>query len=71
MHHHLLHVLVFPPLGTLPLIIWFGIMETGIALTSVIGLEIARRCVNTTRQRPVAWALFIAICRVATTEVSL
>lgn len=57
--YHLLHTFTFPLLGKLAPIVWFGIMETGIALTNILGIEIAQRRVTTTNQRSVAWGLFL------------
>jgi MFS transporter, DHA3 family, tetracycline resistance protein len=57
--YHLLHSFTFPPLGGLAPIVWFGIMETGIALTSILGIEIAQRRVTTTSQQSVAWGLLL------------
>jgi MFS transporter, DHA3 family, tetracycline resistance protein len=57
--YHLLHSFTFPFLGKLAPVVWFGIIETVIALTNVAGIEIARRRVTTTNHRSVAWALCI------------
>ena len=56
--YHLLHAFSFPSLGRFPPIIWFGIIEAVIAVTSVVGIEIARRRIDTNSHRAVAWALF-------------
>jgi DHA3 family tetracycline resistance protein-like MFS transporter len=58
--YHLLHTFTFPRLGALAPVVWFGIIEAVIALTSVVGIEIARRRVATTSHRAVAWALLAA-----------
>lgn len=57
--YHLLHAFTIPALGHFPPIIWFGIIETVIALTSALGIEVARRRIDTNSHRAVAWALFI------------
>ncbi len=61
--YHLLHSFTFPTLiapvvGRLAPVVWFGVIETVIAITSVMGLEVARRGVDTTSHRGPAWALF-------------
>jgi DHA3 family tetracycline resistance protein-like MFS transporter len=58
--YHLLHTFSFPALGGLAPIVWFGIIEIVIALTSVVGIEVARRGSDTSSHRSVAWALFAA-----------
>lgn len=55
--YHLLHSFTFPKLGGLAPVVWFGVIETVIALTSVVGIEVAKRRVDTTSHRRVAWAL--------------
>ena len=57
--YHLLHTFIFPPLAKLAPIAWFGIIETGIAITSILGIEIAQRSVTSTNQQSVAWGLFL------------
>jgi len=57
--YHLLHTFTFPTLGTLAPIVWFGIMEIGIAFANIGGIEIAHRCITLTNQRSVAWGLCI------------
>jgi DHA3 family tetracycline resistance protein-like MFS transporter len=61
--YHLLHAFTFPTLsvpilGRLASVTWFWIIEAVIALTSVVGIEVARRHVDTTSHGGVAWALF-------------
>jgi DHA3 family tetracycline resistance protein-like MFS transporter len=55
--YHLLHTFTFPRLGVFAPVVWFGIIEAVIALTSVLGIEIARRRVATTSHRAIAVAL--------------
>jgi DHA3 family tetracycline resistance protein-like MFS transporter len=55
--YHLLHHFAFPALGTLKPIVWFGVIEMVIAITSAVGIEIARRHVSTTSHSAMAWAL--------------
>lgn len=60
--YHLLHTFTFPPLvvpglGRLAPVVWFGIIEIVIALTSVLGIEVAKRRVDTSSHAGVAWAL--------------
>jgi DHA3 family tetracycline resistance protein-like MFS transporter len=61
--YHLLRSFAFPPLslpllGTLAPVVWFGVIETVIALSSVVGIEVVKRRVDTTSHHGVAWALF-------------
>ncbi len=57
--YHLLHTFVFPPLDGFKPIIWFGVIETGITLTNIAGIELAKRQVSTISHRSVAWALLL------------
>ncbi|MDB5076064.1 MAG: Major facilitator superfamily 1 [Chloroflexi bacterium] len=56
--YHLLRSVGFPTLGALTAVVWFGIIEAGITVTNMIGVEVARRGVDTTSHHAVGWALF-------------
>jgi hypothetical protein len=57
--YHLLHAFTFPALGTFKPIVWFGIIETVIAVSSVVGIAITRRYVQASRSRGAGWALLM------------
>lgn len=57
--YYLQHQFTFPALGRLSSFVWFCLIEAGIVLTNWLGIEIARRCVDTKNHRSVAWALFL------------
>lgn len=57
--YHLLHTFTFPSLGNFAPVVWFGIIEIVIALTNILGIEVAKRHVATTSHRSVAWALVL------------
>ncbi|HWE62263.1 MAG TPA: hypothetical protein VHB98_11180 [Chloroflexota bacterium] len=55
---HLLGRFAFPTTGRLTVVMWFGIIEAGINVTTLCGIEIARRFVDGSKRRTVVWALF-------------
>lgn len=55
--YHLLSQFTLPSLAGFPPVVWFGVIEAGIVVTNLIGIEIARRCVDTNSHRAVAWTL--------------
>ncbi len=57
--YHLLHQFTFPGLGRLTPFVWFCLIEAGIVATNWIGIEVARRCVDTKSHRTAAVALLI------------
>ncbi|GHO78530.1 tetracycline efflux MFS transporter TetA(P) [Ktedonobacter sp. SOSP1-85] len=57
--YHLLHNFAFPTISNLPSITWFGVIEIVIALTNIVGIEIAKRRLDTNNQRAVAWGLWL------------
>jgi hypothetical protein len=57
--YYLQHQFTLPALGHLSPFVWFCIIEAGIVATNWLGLEIARRTVDTNSHRSVAIALFL------------
>lgn len=55
---HLLHTFAFPALGSLPPIIWFGIINAVATLLSIAATEFVRRRADTGSHRAMARALF-------------
>jgi len=55
--YHLQHTITFPPLGGLPPVVWFGLIEAGITVTNLCGIEVVRRRVPTANHSAVAWTL--------------
>lgn len=56
--YYLLHNFTFPALGGLKSVVWFCIIEAGIAITNWIGIEVVRRSVDTHSHYAAAWAMF-------------
>jgi MFS transporter, DHA3 family, tetracycline resistance protein len=54
---HFLQDLQFPPLGNFSYVVWFGIMDVGAMLLSLVASELVRRRVNLRSHVPVARAL--------------
>ena len=57
--YYLQHQFTLPALGQLSPFVWFCIIEAGIVATNWLGIEIARRTVDTNSHRSVALALFL------------
>jgi MFS transporter, DHA3 family, tetracycline resistance protein len=57
--YHLLHAFTFPALGSFKPIVWFGIIEAVIALSSVVGIAITRRYVHASRSHSAGLALLV------------
>jgi len=55
--YHLQHTITFPALGGLPPVVWFGLIEAGITVTNLCGIEVVRRRIPITNHRAVAWTL--------------
>lgn len=55
---HLLHTFTFPALGSLPPIIWFGIINAVAMLLSIAATEFVRRHADTNSHRAMTRALF-------------
>jgi DHA3 family tetracycline resistance protein-like MFS transporter len=58
--YHLLHTFGILSLGGLKPIAWFGAIEVMIALARVMGIQVARRWVDTSSHRGIAWTLLVA-----------
>jgi DHA3 family tetracycline resistance protein-like MFS transporter len=55
--YHLLHNLVFPSLGSVQPVVWFGLIQVGVTGLNLGATEIIRRRVDTNSHRAVAGAL--------------
>ncbi len=55
--YHLLSRFTLPSLAGFPPVVWFGVIEAGIVVTNLIGIEIARRLIDTNSHHAVAWTL--------------
>jgi DHA3 family tetracycline resistance protein-like MFS transporter len=57
---HLLAHFTFPTTGGLNVVKWFAVIEAGINVMSLCGIEVAKRLVKADNRRAVVWASFVA-----------